>query len=71
MNVRNKLGCLSLATSVTLTFFLLNQISPNQVSFNPWFVVRISIFQKWFDADVLGFQINLFWHILDTFLKIG
>jgi hypothetical protein len=70
MNFRKKLECLSLATSVTLTFFLLNQISPNQVSFNAWFVVRISHFQKWFDEDVLGFQIKLFWHIWLLFSKI-
>ncbi len=31
-------------------------------SFKIWFVVRTLMFLKWFDADGLGFQIQLYWH---------
>jgi hypothetical protein len=65
-----------------LAYFLLKGIYYifTQISrFKTWLVVGILRFQKWFDADVLGFQIELccryfglFWlgDFLGYFLKI-
>jgi hypothetical protein len=36
-----------------LFYFHLNKL------FKPWFVVGILRFQKWFDVDVLGIQVEL------------
>jgi hypothetical protein len=39
--------------------FAIFTFSPKKNSFKTWFVGGIFRFQKWFDADVLDFQIEL------------
>jgi hypothetical protein len=53
----------------TLTSFLLNQFSPKPKCFNSWFVVGISRFQPWFDANVWPFKLSFDVHFLATLSK--